>query len=258
MRHVCLLALAAGCGAPRPAEPLPHVHRHAHVGHRFEDAQEWAQTFDDPARDEWQQPQEVVRLLGVEPGDVVVDLGAGTGYFLSHLSRAVGERGRVIALDVEPSMVEHMRQRVEREGLPNVEVRLVAPDDPGLGEATVNKILIVDTWHHIADRGAYAALLRRALIADGCTTSAARVAVVDYTREAPEGPPPEMRLPPEAVQDDLRRGSLHARLLEEALPRQYVIPNEMKIRETVTALKGSTAIPGVRVWSTTEVAAGRR
>ena len=78
-----------------PPEPRP-------LGHRFRSPQEWAKTFDDPARDAWQKPTSVVALTNVMPKSVVADLGAGTGYFEPWLSRAVGEGGKVLALDVEP------------------------------------------------------------------------------------------------------------------------------------------------------------
>lgn len=234
MRHLALVALLVGCGSPQAEPERPHVHRHAHAGHDFRDAEQWAETFDDPSRDEWQRPEEVIRLLGVEPGDTVADIGAGTGYFLPYLSRAVGERGHVLALDVEEAMVEHMRRRAEEEGLANVEPRLVAPDDPGLGDSTVNKILIVNTWHHIGDREAYAARLYRGLIADGCATSAAVVLVVDFTRDAPEGPPPEMRLEPSVVEAELHAGGLATRIVDEELPRQYAVRAERSMPASCT------------------------
>src|SRR5882672_603308 len=69
--------------------------------HRFEHAEQWAKQFDDPARDAWQRPQEVVAALMIRPGMTVADIGAGTGYFEPWLSRAVGGSGMVLALDIE-------------------------------------------------------------------------------------------------------------------------------------------------------------
>lgn len=182
--------------------------------HDFSDPEAFVPMFEGPERDAWQRPSEVVALLGIAPGTTVVDLGAGTGYFLPHLASA---GARVIALDVEPAMVEHMRQRIAREGLANVEARACATDDPGLEDASVDRILIVNTWHHIADRGAYAARLHRALRPGGF------VLVVDFTLEAQHGPPPEMRLAPQAVIEELRRGGLQAALVDETLPDQYAV-----------------------------------
>lgn len=184
----------------------------------FSEVERFAQHFDDPKRAAWQKPDEVVRLLELRAGGTVADIGAGTGYFLAALSRAVGPQGRVLALDVEPNMVAYMKRRAEREGLANVEARTVAPDDPGLAPASVDRILIVNTWHHIGDRARYSALLRQALRADGA------VLVVDFTRESDIGPPAEHRLPPEQVAKELASGGLRAEIVrDESLPKQYVV-----------------------------------
>ncbi len=155
--------------------------------------------------------------MALPAGGTVADLGAGTGYFLAHLAAAVGPSGRVLALDVEPAMVAHMRERVSREGLANVEVRTIAPDDPELPPASVDAVLIVDTWHHLTNREQYARRLKRSLRPEGS------VWIVDFTRNAPDGPPPEMRLPPEVVLAELRAAGLDAELIDAHLPRQYAI-----------------------------------
>lgn len=185
--------------------------------HRFERAEDWAPSFDDPGRAAWQKPDEVVALLELAPGMTVVDLGAGTGYFLSRLSRAVGASGSVVATDIEPDMVRYMKERAARERLVNVQAVLAPADDVGVRPGSVDRILIVDVWHHIADRERYAARLARALRPGGA------VAIVDYTRETRRGPPPEHRLAPERVIADLRAGGLEAALASESLPDQYVV-----------------------------------
>lgn len=226
--------LLAACGASAPPHEHPHGdHDHAsghpgarghhgqgHHHHDFSDVERFAAIFDDPARDQWQRPADVVALLELEPGMAVADLGTGTGYFLPHLAQAVGPSGRVLGLDTEPRMVEHVRERVERAGLTNVEARVVAPDDPGLAPGSVDRILVVDTWHHIADRERYAARLRAALREGGF------VLVVDFTPESPHGPPPAMRLSADAVVRELEAGGLAARVLDEPLPYQYVVRAE--------------------------------
>lgn len=222
--RIGLALLLLGCGGSSAEEPAaqrpPHVHpghgHHAGQHHSFEDVERFEEIFDDPGRDEWQRPAEVVALLELEPGMRVVDLGAGTGYFLPHLSEAVGDEGAVLALDVEPAMVAHMRERAAEASLDNVEVREVAPDDPGLAPASVDRVLIVDTWHHVSERAAYAGRLAEALRPGGF------VLLVDFTRDAPEGPPPAMRLPPETVLEELG-ATLEAELVEETLPRQYAV-----------------------------------
>jgi predicted methyltransferase len=198
-----------------------HAHQpHAHDGYHmdFSDTGRFASHFDDPKRDTWQRPADVLRLLDVRPGQTVVDLGAGTGYFVGLLSRAVSASGRVLALDAEPKMVEHLTSRAARDGLANVSARVVPYGDPELGRASIDRVLIVNTWHHLDDRPSYAVKLRAALRKGGM------VLVVDFTPESDIGPPPEHRLPAAVVAEDLARAGLRAEIVaEEPLPKQYVV-----------------------------------
>src|SRR5262245_39851892 len=124
-------APAASQDAPAPSHG---GHHHGAQGYHmdFSEVERFARHFDSPDRDAWQKPAEVVTLLDLRPGHVVADIGAGTGYFLSYWSKAVGSQGHVLALDVEPNMVEYMKRRTRRAGWANVEARVVAPDDPAL------------------------------------------------------------------------------------------------------------------------------
>jgi SAM-dependent methyltransferase len=186
--------------------------------HDFSDTARFEALFDAPDRDGWQRPVEVIALLEAAPGATVVDLGTGTGYFLPFLSVAVGASGRVIALDAEPAMVEHVRARAAREGLTRVEARSVGAADPGLDARSVDRILVVDTWHHLPDRAAYAAHLRDALRDGGS------ILVVDYTPQSPHGPPPALRVPAEIVASELAAAGLRVETVAaEQLPYQYVV-----------------------------------
>ncbi len=192
-------------------------YRHETMDHDFSGAEEWSARFDSPERKAWQKPAEVVELLGVEPGMTVVDLGAGTGYFLGYLSAAAGDSGRVLALDPESDMIRFMAERAQRENLANVEPRRIPFDDPQLEPASVDRVLIVNTWHHIEERPDYAGKLRAALKPGGA------VYIVDFTRDSPSGPPVEERLRHEQVIVELEGGGLEATAVEETLPRQYVV-----------------------------------
>ncbi len=227
-----LLAPAASARAqPPPPQPQDTAHGHGHQGHRGHDsayrhdsgshdfsvADEWSKMFDSPEREAWQRPAEVVALLGVEPGMTVVDLGAGTGYFLPYLSAAAGDGGRVLALDPEPDMIRFVSERARRESLANVEAQRIPFDDPELEPASVDRVLIVNTWHHIQERPAYARKLLAALKPGG------GIYIVDFTRDSPSGPPVEERLKARQVIDELTGGGLEAAMVEETLPRQYVV-----------------------------------
>ena len=218
--HVGAGLVVTGCASSEgePPERAGHGPEHAGAHH---DLRRRAEVLDDPARDDWQRPREVVVALAVGEGMVVVDVGAGTGYFEVHLSRAVGPRGRVLALEVDPRLVTHMQQRFATAGLANVEARLVGLDDPELGAGTVDRVLVVDTWHHLTDRVAYARRLRQALAPGGL------LAVVDYPTDARRGPPQELRLSEQAVLAELGAAGFAARVVAESLPDQYVVLGEV-------------------------------
>jgi SAM-dependent methyltransferase len=192
------------------------VHRPG-MKHDFSDVDRLSEGFDSPERLAWQKPDHVIALMAIEPGMTVVDLGAGTGFFEPPLSAAVGANGKVLALDVEPKMVEHLTSRAREAGLTQVEARLVAPGDPGLPAASVDRILIVNTWHHIDDRGPYSAKLRAALRPGGA------IYVVDFDKASGKGPPPMHKLEPREVIAELEAGGLAAQQVDEDLPEQYVV-----------------------------------
>ena len=208
------------------SQPLGHNHEGEHhrdgespggFHHDFSDGEHWSTVFDDPERAAWQLPQHVVDLMQVEPGMTLVDLGAGTGYFLPYLAAAAGPQGVVLALDVEASLVDFMTERVAQAGLANTTARLVPYDDPQLESESVDRILTVDTWHHIDDRIGYAGKLLAALRPGG------GLYVVDFTLESEHGPPVEHRLSPEAVAGELRAAGFAVDILDTDLPEQYVV-----------------------------------
>lgn len=194
-------------------------HEHdATASHSFEDVERWTRVFDDPERDSWQLPERLIEFLGVDRGDVVADLGAGTGYFTVRLARAVGDAGQVLAVDIEPALVDHIRERAEKESLPQVVPILGEPDDPKLPEATVDLVLIVDTWHHINDRIAYLEGLSQALSPGG------KIAIVDFREgELPVGPPAGHKLSRDAVHEELTEAGWILDSESEDLPYQYVL-----------------------------------
>jgi SAM-dependent methyltransferase len=184
--------------------------------HRFEDAEHWAKIFDDPQRDAWQAPDRVLASLALAPSMVVADIGAGTGYFSVRLARAVPQ-GQVIATDIEPDMVRYLTERAMREGLANLRAVQTPPDSPQLPAATMDRILVVDVWHHISDRAAYARHLAEALRPGGL------IAIVDFKLESSHGPPKQHRLPAAAIADDLRAAGLAVDAQVIDLPDQYIV-----------------------------------
>ncbi|MEW6268443.1 MAG: class I SAM-dependent methyltransferase [Thermodesulfobacteriota bacterium] len=192
--------------------------QHATTQHDFADVEHWGRVFDDPQRDTWQKPDAVVQALGLAPGMTVADVGAGTGYFSRRLSQAVGPRGAVLAAEPEPALVAHLRERAEREGTANLVPILASKDNPRLPAGSTDVVLIVDTWHHIDDRIAYARRLKDALKASG------RVAIVDWQkRELPVGPPTAHKLAREQVVEELQGAGYRLVAEPDVLPYQYFL-----------------------------------
>lgn len=225
------IAFVFACGSssssPPPTAPAApghghaaHVH-HGHGNHRFEKADDWAPMFDDPKRDEWQKPDAVVAALALTPGMAVADVGAGTGYFEARLAAAVGPSGNVFAVDIEPDMVRYLAERALRENTPQVHAQLGAADDPKLPTASLDRILVVDTWHHVADRGAYARKLVAALKPGGA------LFIVDFNLDTERGPPKELRLPQDSVRAELEQVGLRVSVVAAGLPDQYVLKGEL-------------------------------
>jgi len=120
---------------PRPARPVARI-----VSPIWHDEKE---------RDDADEPGQLVRLLGIEPGMTVADLGAGSGYYVVRLSPVVGSSGRIIAEDVEPGYLRGLRTRVRDLGLANVTVVRGEPHDPGLPAGSVDVAILVHMYHEI-------------------------------------------------------------------------------------------------------------
>jgi len=206
-----VLALAlAGSGTAQLRAQAVHDHQHS-----FGDAQKWAKVFDDPERDAWQKPHEVIQALALKPDAAVADIGAGTGYFSMRLAHMV-PGGRVYAVDLEPDMVKYLAERARREGLKNVTAVQAKAGDPALpGKADL--VLLVDVYHHIEDRQRYF----RSLL--GFLKPGGRVAVIDFRMDAPTGPPKSSRIEPARVKEEMQRAGYVLSQEHGFLPIQYFL-----------------------------------
>lgn len=197
------------------AGPSLAQHGEQQMHRRFDDAAKWSKVFDDPARDAWQKPAEVIRALGLAPDAAVADIGSGTGYFAVRLARAVPQ-GRVFGADVEPDMVRFLTERAGKEGLPNLQSVLAAADGPNL-PVPVDLALVVDTYHHIARRSLYFSKLKEKLKPGG------RVAIIDFTLDSPVGPPARYRIAPKNVAEEMALAGYRMLEQHDFLPHQYFL-----------------------------------
>jgi ubiquinone/menaquinone biosynthesis C-methylase UbiE len=133
-------------------------------------------SMNDPARDEWQQPQAVIESLKIGAGAQIADLGAGGGYFTFPLADATGPEGRVYAVDIEKESLRFIQEEgAQRGGLPtNIQLVLASPERAGLPEKSIDLIFTCNTYHHLPNRPAYMKSLAEYLRQGG------RIAIIDF------------------------------------------------------------------------------
>ena len=106
--------------------------------------------FEDPKRDEKLQPDRIMDILGIKQGSNVADIGAGSGWFTVRAARRVGNGGIVYAVDINRDYLDYIETRSKREGLANIRVILGKEDDPLLPAKSVDAVLLLKTYHEVA------------------------------------------------------------------------------------------------------------
>ena len=205
---------AAVVGAWLVATPVAAQSPHSH-DHGFGNAEKWAKVFDDPARDAWQKPHQVIQALALKPDAVIADIGSGTGYFALRFAHMV-PKGRVYGLDTEPDMVKYLAERAKREGMGNVTSVAATPGAAKLPEKA-DLVILVDVYHHVENREHYFETLRTFLKSGG------RVAIIDFRMDSPQGPPKAARIAPEQVKTELKRAGYVLTREHGFLPYQYFL-----------------------------------
>lgn len=174
--------LLTACRA-QPTEPhFPTAHRDVApiVGGAFST---------EDARDRLGEAEEVMELAAVKPGMSVADVGAGEGYYTVRLARVVGAKGRVLAEDILPEVRDALSDRVQRERLDNVAVKLGTPDNPMLPAGSFDRVFLVHMYHEVASPYAFLWHMREGVKPDGL------VIVVDANRPVKQHgmPPAELK-----------------------------------------------------------------
>ena len=132
-------------------------------------------------RVEQEEPERVLDMMNLSPGDVVADVGCGSGYYARRMAQRVAPGGTVFCEDIQPEMLQIMRERVREDGLTNVEAILGTPTDPQLPSGGVDWVIIADVYHEMSDPEPMLAGIRRALAPTG------RVALLEYRVEDGSG-----------------------------------------------------------------------
>lgn len=191
-----------------------HNHDDHHTGHHtFRGIEDWIRRLDNPEREKKQRPHEVIENLDLHHGDVVADIGAGTGYFALRIA-AAHPQVRVIAADAQPEMIAYLETQVTARGLANLEPVVIHPARPEL-PVKADLALLVDTLHHIPDRTQYFSHLKQSM------APGSGIAVIDYAKDAPEGPPDQHRIAKEEVARELERAGYALETELEFLTNQY-------------------------------------
>jgi arsenite methyltransferase len=203
------LLIAQDAPKQRTAEDIHKMHQ---------DPKAYIAMLENPQRDAEQKPDEVIAALGLKEGEVLADIGAGSGYFSVRFAPKVGARGRIYAVDINPDMILYMNRRIRDMQLKNMATILSAPDDPLLADASINRFFICNTWHHVENRPSYIALMKKMLKPGG------QVIVVDYMKkQLPVGPPPEMKMAREEVIREMESNGFKLSKEHTFLPYQYFL-----------------------------------
>ncbi len=185
---------------------------HHHMS--FKNAEKWVKAFDDPSRDEWQKPAELIAALNLSATAVVGDLGAGTGYFSARIAKQFPQ-STVYAIDNEKEMVDYLKARATKEKLGNL-IPILSKDDGFAVEQKLDILLIVDTYHHLPNRELYFRKIKHLLKPNG------QIVIVDFLPDSPTGPPKKFRFQPPQIAKELQAaGFVQDKVL--TWPRQFVM-----------------------------------
>jgi ubiquinone/menaquinone biosynthesis C-methylase UbiE len=193
--------------------------RDQHQMHQLHnDPKAYIGALEDPRRDAYQKPHEVLTALNIKPGEVIADIGAGSGYFTFRLAHFVGDKGKVYAVDVSPDMVRHVNRRIRETKTTNIVTILADNDDPLLPDRSVNRFFICDVWHHVDNQTKYLSLMKKMLKPGG------EVAMIDFhKKELPFGPPLQMKIAREDVIKQMETNGFKMTKEHTFLPYQYFL-----------------------------------
>jgi arsenite methyltransferase len=209
---LALIVLPGAAAAPDPSRDPHQMHR------LHQDSQAYIRLLEDPQRDSYQKPHEVLTALKFKPGEVVADIGAGSGYFTFRLAHHVGAAGKVYAVDVNSEMIRHINRHMRSHAVRNVVSVLADPDDPLLPEKSVDRVFICNVWHHIENPIGYIDRLKNSLKRGG------EVVMIDFhKKDLPVGPPVQMKIAREVLIEQMQKSGFRLAREHTFLPYQYFL-----------------------------------
>ena len=214
-----IIILAALALVPANLTAQDAVSRDASQMHRLhKDPKAYIGALEDPQRDTYQKPHEVLTALSLKPGEVIADIGAGSGYFTFPIAHHLGPEGKVYAVDVSSDMILHLNRRIRDLKTTNVVSVLADPDDPLLPEQSVNRFFICDVWHHVESPSKYLGMIKKMLKPGG------QVIMIDFhKKELPFGPPMAMKIAREDLVKQMESNGFRLANEHSFLPYQYFL-----------------------------------
>lgn len=171
-----------------------------------------------PERIQEENPEEMLEQLDVKPGMTVCDMGCGDGYYTIELAKRVGPTGKVIAVDIQPEMLQELSRRCERGNLKNVDMVLGLPHDPKLPIGQVDLILMVDVYHEFSNPVEMLNAMRKSLKPNG------RIALVEFRGEDPQVPiKPEHKMTKKQILKEYEANSMKLVNQYDRLPWQHLM-----------------------------------
>jgi ubiquinone/menaquinone biosynthesis C-methylase UbiE len=176
-----------------------------------------------PEREEEEQPDQALHDIGIAKGSTVADIGAGSGAITWRLAQRVGPSGKVYANDIQPRMLELLRQNMSRRKIANVETVLGSADDPKLPSASVDLELLIDVYHEFSHPQEMLRHLREALKPGG------RLVLLEYRAEDPAVKiRPEHKMTVVMVKAEVEPEGFNLDKTIETLPRQHILIFKVK------------------------------
>jgi ubiquinone/menaquinone biosynthesis C-methylase UbiE len=169
------------------------------------------------AREKEEAPEAALDAIGIQKGMNVADIGAGTGYFSIRIAKRVGPTGKIYANDIQPEMLDRLREKSEREGLTNIETVLGSEADPKLPTAKMDLVILVDVYHEFSQPQAMLQEIRASLKPDG------RLILLEYRKEDPTIPiRPDHKMSIPEVKTEVEAEGFKLDKVLDTLPRQHI------------------------------------